>query len=371
MLRAGHGRHLVGHGAQRPAGRERHDQRLALGEIGRQVLGGGDGDAGARAARCSSRRAAPSSRRGRSASRSSSPSAMHSAIGWSSRNLISFSLTASDTSRCTAWRETLSCAAISSCALAGDVVEPRRAGGEIELAVLLAQPLCLPVRCGKASARASAQTIDNCHSGRDRLQSPANGLREATRSMAQIVTIGEILVEIMATRIGQTFLEPGLFAGPYPSGAPAIFADQAARVGAATALIGCVGPDDFGTLNLEPPAGQRRRRARRSAAVPGTTTGSAFVTYRADGGRDFIFNIANSAAAALDAAQLEPGAVRGLPLLPRHGLVAVQRRGSRPRCGAASSWPRRPVPRSPSTPTSARSCWRCPRSRPPSRRCWR
>ena len=60
--------------------------------------------------------------------------------------------------------------------------------------------------------------------------------------MAQIVAIGEILVEIMATRIGQTFLEPGLFAGPYPSGAPAIFADQAARVGAATALISCVGP---------------------------------------------------------------------------------------------------------------------------------
>ena len=69
--------------------------------------------------------------------------------------------------------------------------------------------------------------------------------------MAQVVTIGEILVEIMATRIGQTFREPGLFAGPYPSGAPAIFADQAARGGASTALISCVGPDDFGTLNLE------------------------------------------------------------------------------------------------------------------------
>ncbi len=38
--------------------------------------------------------------------------------------------------------------------------------------------------------------------------------------MAQVVVIGEILVEIMATRIGQTFLESGLFAGPYPSGAP-------------------------------------------------------------------------------------------------------------------------------------------------------
>ena len=123
--------------------------------------------------------------------------------------------------------------------------------------------------------------------------------------MAQIVTIGEILVEIMATRIGQSFLEPGLFTGPYPSGAPAIFADQAARVGASTALISCVGPDAFGTLNLN----RLRASGVEVAAVrevPGTTTGSAFVTYRRDGGRDFIFNIANSAAAALDAAQLDP-----------------------------------------------------------------
>jgi sugar/nucleoside kinase (ribokinase family) len=128
--------------------------------------------------------------------------------------------------------------------------------------------------------------------------------------MAQIVAIGEILVEIMATRIGQTFLEPGLFAGPYPSGAPAIFADQAARVGASTALIACIGHDDFGTLNLD--------RLRASGVdvtairrVPGATTGSAFVTYRQDGGRDFIFNIANSASAALDAGQLEPGQFQG------------------------------------------------------------
>ena len=129
--------------------------------------------------------------------------------------------------------------------------------------------------------------------------------------MAQIVTIGEILVEIMATRIGQTFLEPGLFAGPYPSGAPAIFADQAARVGAADRPDRLRRPRRF--RHAQPrtgcePAGSRWRAIRR---VPGTTTGSAFVTYRADGGRDFIFNIANSAAAALDAAQLEPGLFRG------------------------------------------------------------
>ena len=38
--------------------------------------------------------------------------------------------------------------------------------------------------------------------------------------MAQIITTGEILVEIMATRIGQTFLEPALFARPFLNGTP-------------------------------------------------------------------------------------------------------------------------------------------------------
>ena len=151
--------------------------------------------------------------------------------------------------------------------------------------------------------------------------------------MAQVVTIGEILVEIMATEIGQTFLQPGLFAGPYPSGAPAIFADQSARVGASTTMIGCIGPDDFGTLNLDRlrGSGVDVRAIRR---VPGTTTGSAFVTYRADGGRDFVYNIANSASAALAADQLEPGLFAGCRYfhvmgtsLFSAGICAAVRRG--------------------------------------------
>jgi sugar/nucleoside kinase (ribokinase family) len=151
--------------------------------------------------------------------------------------------------------------------------------------------------------------------------------------MAQIITMGEILVEIMATRVGQSFLEPGLLAGPYPSGAPAIFADQAARVGAATALIACIGPDDFGTLNLRrlEASGVDVRLVRR---VPGTTTGSAFVTYRDDGTRDFIFNIANSAAAALTPGMLTAAAFEGCRFfhvmgssLISGGIALVARRG--------------------------------------------
>lgn len=123
--------------------------------------------------------------------------------------------------------------------------------------------------------------------------------------MAKIVVIGEILVEIMATEIGQTFLRPGQFQGPYPSGAPAIFADQAARTGADVTLVGSVGKDDFGTVNLKrlQSSGVDTSRIQRH---PDRPTGSAFVTYAKDGSRSFIFNIAHSAAACVGVDQLDP-----------------------------------------------------------------
>ena len=62
-----------------------------------------------------------------------------------------------------------------------------------------------------------------------------------------ILTFGEALVEIMRTDIDQTLDQPGAFTGPYPSGAPFIFAVQAARLGAKVAAIGAVGDDAFGT----------------------------------------------------------------------------------------------------------------------------
>ncbi|WP_043202473.1 tagatose kinase [Paraburkholderia acidipaludis] len=113
-----------------------------------------------------------------------------------------------------------------------------------------------------------------------------------------ILTMGEILVEIMATERGQSFRRPGTLIGPYASGAPAIFIDQVAKVGSPSAMIGCVGDDDFGTLNVE------RLRAdgvnvSGISVIKTATTGSAFVTYREDGDRDFIYNIANSASGHL------------------------------------------------------------------------
>lgn len=109
-----------------------------------------------------------------------------------------------------------------------------------------------------------------------------------------IVTIGEIVVEIMAETHGTGFLEPMALKGPYPSGAPAIFIDQVARLGVDCGIVSAVGRDDFGTLNIER---LQRDGVDVSAilSVDSYATGSAFVRYRPDGSRDFVYNIRQSA----------------------------------------------------------------------------
>lgn len=106
--------------------------------------------------------------------------------------------------------------------------------------------------------------------------------------------IGEILVEIMADEPGDGFRAPIALAGPFPSGAPAIFIDQVARMGQPCGIISKVGRDDVGRVNTD-------RLAADGVDVsvisinPDRQTGSAFVRYRADGSRDFVFNIGQSA----------------------------------------------------------------------------
>lgn len=86
-----------------------------------------------------------------------------------------------------------------------------------------------------------------------------------------IVTIGEILVEIMAVEKGTGFLEPQPLIGPFPSGAPAIFIDQVGRLGHPAAIVSAVGDDDFGRLNLKytdsVSGAGRGRSARNSSGV--------------------------------------------------------------------------------------------------------
>ncbi|TPQ39887.1 sugar kinase, partial [Burkholderia ubonensis] len=149
--------------------------------------------------------------------------------------------------------------------------------------------------------------------------------------MAEIVIVGELLAEFVALERGQGFDAPGLFAGPFPSGAPAIFADQAARLGARVAYAGCVGRDAFGDaivarLERDGVDITRIRRVERP-------TGTAFVAYRDDGSRSFVFNLATSAAACLDAADVDAAMfdgcryfhVMGSSLTSEAAIAAVQR----------------------------------------------
>ncbi|WOI58142.1 sugar kinase [Palleronia sp. LCG004] len=114
-----------------------------------------------------------------------------------------------------------------------------------------------------------------------------------------VVTIGEILVEFVSHQTGCGLAKIGTFSGPYPSGAPAIFVDQAARMGADAHMIGGVGEDGFGRVVLD-----RLRddgvETNGVSVVPGYSTGTAFVSYDADGGRDFIFHLTGTAADRFD-----------------------------------------------------------------------
>lgn len=131
--------------------------------------------------------------------------------------------------------------------------------------------------------------------------------------MSKIMTMGEILVEIMATETGQSLRRPGLLRGPFASGAPAIFIDQVGKLGElghSAGMIGCVGDDDFGHLNTE----RLLADGVDVSAVnfmPGATTGSAFVTYRANGERDFVFNIVHSASGRLGPEHVTAQALAG------------------------------------------------------------
>lgn len=73
----------------------------------------------------------------------------------------------------------------------------------------------------------------------------------APDQLGPTVCAGEILVEIVATTVGNGFMEAQPLVGPFASGAPAIFISQCGRLGGSAAMIGAVGTDDFGRVNLE------------------------------------------------------------------------------------------------------------------------
>jgi sugar/nucleoside kinase (ribokinase family) len=113
---------------------------------------------------------------------------------------------------------------------------------------------------------------------------------------ARIGCIGDLLVEFVCADRNGRHRRPGVYTGPFPSGAAGIFIDQAARVGAASIFVGAVGDDAFGQVVLDRLVGDGVD-VRLIKVVTGVPTGTAFVSYNDDGSRDFVYNIALSAAA--------------------------------------------------------------------------
>ena len=115
-----------------------------------------------------------------------------------------------------------------------------------------------------------------------------------------IVSLGELLVELMRADKDEPLGVSGTFLGPYASGAPAIFAWAAARLGARVRFAGVCGDDPFGTLcrgHLGAAGVELHVRT-----APNDQTGAAFVSYDGAGDREFLFYLRRTAAA-----QLSPG----------------------------------------------------------------
>jgi sugar/nucleoside kinase (ribokinase family) len=110
--------------------------------------------------------------------------------------------------------------------------------------------------------------------------------------------MGEMLVEIMRPRADMDHAQTGEYRGPFPSGAPAIFIDAVARLGVPAGLIGGVGRDGFGRCLQD-----RLRRdgvdCRFVQESENLSTAVAFVMYRTDGSREFIFHIGGTAATCI------------------------------------------------------------------------
>ena len=110
----------------------------------------------------------------------------------------------------------------------------------------------------------------------------------------EALSIGELVVEFFRKEVDVPFDQPGDLAGPYPSGAPAIFIDTFARLGGRCGFIGTVGRDDFGQCIIKRLKGDNVD-TRNIVEMEGVSTGCAFTSYFSDGGRKFIYFMGNEA----------------------------------------------------------------------------
>ncbi len=118
------------------------------------------------------------------------------------------------------------------------------------------------------------------------------------------VTLGEFLAEFYRVGINQPLRQVGEFKGPFPAGAPAIFADVLAKLGSSSGFIGVVGDDDFGKIAFEKFEGDGADTSHIVISEE-YTTGTSFVSYFEDGTRQFLFHLSNAAAGQLSKSHVD------------------------------------------------------------------
>jgi tagatose kinase len=130
----------------------------------------------------------------------------------------------------------------------------------------------------------------------------------------EVISIGNMLVEVMRTGLDQPLDKSGTFAGPFPSGDTPIYIDTLARLGHTAGFIGAVGgvgganetvPDDFGRCLLDRFA-QDGVDSSNVAVLPGESTGVAFVAYFSGGSRKFLYHWRHAAAGKLSPEHVHP-----------------------------------------------------------------
>lgn len=126
---------------------------------------------------------------------------------------------------------------------------------------------------------------------------------EAMTTRPRILVVGEAITAFMHYPTDA----PLAFHGPYPSGAPVIFASAAARLGADVELAAGVGDDMFGEQFRERLV-EHGVSTRCLAVDPRAPTAAVFVTYVADGTRSFMFHLEGTAGLQVDAAVLDRAA---------------------------------------------------------------
>ena len=147
----------------------------------------------------------------------------------------------------------------------------------------------------------------------------------------EVISIGNMLVEVMRADLDEPLHQPGTFVGPFPSGDTPIYIDTVARLGHPAGFIGAVGPDDFGRCLLE-------RFARDGVdascvkVLPDHTTGVAFVAYFRDGSRKFLFHWRHAAAGQLAPEHVQPDYFRAARWLHLTGCNLAVSESARQAC---------------------------------------